>query len=167
MSNLTAGTVFFGEEVLPSFVYTWFRLLWPNNSILVSSVHNTLSQNKFSFSRLTNLNLASLCSFNRRGVFFDLRDFRPFLSISLLIVHLVTLHPDECKSSCSSSCITIGFWLIRRSNSLDNLGEIFLGAPVVVGFFYFYFFRFSTVLRLAMNELIVVKGIFRLLEIFL
>ena len=29
----------------------------------------------------------------------------------------------------SSSRVTIWFWLIRRSNFLDNLGEIFLGAP--------------------------------------
>ena len=74
-----------------------------------------------------NFNHASLCHFNRRGIFFGLRDFRPFLSISLLIVRLVTLHPDECKS-CSSSHETIGFWLIRRHNFLDNLREIFLRA---------------------------------------
>ena len=52
-------------------------------------------------------------------------DLRPFLGISLLIVRLVTLHPDKRKSSCSSSRVTIGFWLIRRRNFLDNLG-IFL-----------------------------------------
>ena len=107
--------------------------LWPNNSILVSFVNKTHYQNKYSFSWccLMNFNLASLCSFNKRGVFFGLHDFRPFLSISFLIVCLITLHPDKCKSSCSSSRVTIGFWLIRRPNFLDNLGEIFLGAPVL------------------------------------
>ena len=106
--------------------------------------------------------LASQCRFKRRWVFFGLCDFKPFLSNSLLIVRLVTLHPDVGKSSCSSSCITIGIWLIRRPNFLDNLGEFFVGAPVI--------FLFSTMLRLlnlAMNELTIVKGIFKLLEIFI
>ena len=83
-----------------------------------------------------------ICRFNRRGVFFGLCDFRPFLSISLLAVRLVTLHPDECKSSWSPSHVIIGFWLIRRPDFLDNLGEIILGAP----FSFFFFFFFSTVM---------------------
>ena len=40
----------FGELFSPTLLQTWFRQLWPNNSVLVSSVHNTLSQNEFSFS---------------------------------------------------------------------------------------------------------------------
>ena len=71
--------------------------------------YDQTTQFSFSLYCLTNFNLASLCRFNRREVFFGLCDFRPFLSISLLIVYLLTLHPDECKSFCCSSCITIGF----------------------------------------------------------
>ena len=88
-----------------------------------------------------------------------------FLGISLLIVHLITLHPDERKSSCSSSRVTIGFWLIGRPNFLDNLREVFFEAPVL----FFLLLLFTTVLHLLnleMNALIVVKWIFRLLEIF-
>ena len=112
-------------------------------------------------SALTNFNLSS-CRFNKRGFLFGLDDFQLFLSISLLIVRLVTLHSDKRKSSCSSLYVTIGFWLIRHPNFLDNLGEIFLGAHVL-----FLFSNVLCLLNLAMNELIVVKGIFRLLEIFL
>ena len=106
------------------------------------------------------ISILYLCRYNRR-VFFGLRDFRPFFSILLLTVRLVTLHSDECKSS----CITIGFWLIRRPNFLDNLGEIFLGGPVLFFFFFFFFFNCVTSFNLALNKLIVVKGIFRLLPI--
>ena len=106
-----------------------------NNSFLLSSVHDTLSQNEFFFSLgcLTNFNIASLFRFNRWGVFFDQRDFRLLHSISLHC-SLVTLHPDECKSSCSSSREIIGFCLIRRPNVLDHLR-----AP---DRFVFFFFKF-------------------------
>ena len=78
-----------------------------------------------------NLNQIHLYDVSIGEVFFGRHAFRPFLSISLLIVCLVTLHSDERKSSCSSSCLTIGFWLIRSPNFLDNLGEIFLVVPVL------------------------------------
>ena len=44
---------------------------------------------------------------------------------------MVTLLSEGRKSSCSSWRVTIGFWLIRRPNFLDYLGEIFLGAHVL------------------------------------
>ena len=59
-----------------------------------------------------------------RRVFFDLRDFRTFLSILLSIVRLVTQHPDERRSSCSSSNITTGFWLIRRPKFLEKKSSL-------------------------------------------
>ena len=75
----------------------------------------------------------SLCRFNR-WVFVGLRDFRPFFIISLLIFRLCTLHLDERKASCTSSRVTIRFWLMSHLNFLDNLGEIFLRAPVLFVF---------------------------------
>ena len=99
-----------------------------------------------------NFNLAFLCRFSRKGVFFSVRDLRPFPNISLLIVRLVTLYPDGRISPRSSSRVTIGFWLNRRPNFLDNLRKILIRSTVL--------FLFSTLLRLlkhAMNELIVIK----------
>ena len=93
-----------------------------------SFIYHILSQNEFSCCLycLMNFNLASLRRFIKRGIFFSLRDIRPFLSISLLIIRLVTLHPNNRKSSCISSRVNIGFWFIRRPNFLQIQREILL-----------------------------------------
>ena len=59
--NFTVGIIFFWFEDLPIFLHIRFLELRPNNSILNSSVHNTLSQYNFFillYSR-TNFNLSS------------------------------------------------------------------------------------------------------------
>ena len=134
--DLTVGSVFFGEFSFAIFPPLMISIIITKQLNLISSVHNTLWQNECSFSLccLMNFKLAPLCHFNRRGVFFGLRDFRPFPSISLLIIRLVTVHPDKPKSSCSFSRVTIGFWLIRRPNFLDNQGEIFFRTPALFWF---------------------------------
>ena len=82
-SKVFVGSELFGLKATPSVLNTWFLELRPNNSVLVSSAHNTLPKYFFflSLCSRSNFHLTSLCISNSSKV---------FTWISLLIVSFET-----------------------------------------------------------------------------